>query len=66
MELRNLIKAVDIIKKHATGTDFSGSFSAEHDQIWLCDLDLIPKGEDSEAMEKLGFFEDEDAWSCYT
>lgn len=66
MNLSNLIAAIDIIKKHAKGTDFKGFVQAEHDQLWICDLDLIPKGEDSERMEKLGFFEDEDSWSCHT
>jgi hypothetical protein len=61
------IEGVNIIAKYLPkekNTDFD--LYAAHEQIWFCDFDLIPDGKDKKRLKELGWFEDEDSWSCYT
>ena len=39
--------------------------SAEHDQFWFGDYDWVPEGKDRERLLGLGWFDDEDSWSCF-
>ncbi len=63
----NFVEGVNIIARHLP-EERKQSFDihAEHDQIWFCEHDLIPDGKDKERLLELGWFEDEDSWSCYT
>ena len=43
------------------------SVHAEHDQLWAGPPDAgTVSAEDRERLEELGWFVDEDSWSCYT
>jgi len=45
----------------------SHSFQAEHDQLWCCDYNAEKMSQsDRELMNKMGWFEDEGAWSKFT
>ena len=67
MRNAEFIEGVSIIAKHLPEERKTGmDLHAEHDQIWFCEFDLIPNGEDKERLEELGWFEDEDSWSCFT
>jgi len=63
MKLSNLLEGLLILKKYY---DFDDYFSAEHDQIWLCGgEDIKIFREDEGKLNELGFFKDEDSWSCF-
>ena len=38
---------------------------AEHDQIWFGDAQWITDPLDIKTLEELGWFIDEDSWSCF-
>ena len=59
----DFVKGVNIIEKYVEQDGFD--MHSEHDQMWFGEFDAV-SSEDSAELEKLGWFEDEDSWSCFT
>lgn len=66
MDNSSFIEGVSIIGKYMP-KDKKNSYDlhAEHDQIWFCSYDIVTDKKDIERLEELGWFEDEDSWSCF-
>ena len=66
MQLVKLAEGVAIMMKYMTMDD-PGCVQAEHDQIWLgpCDDEILFSKADVARLEELGFFWDEESWSCF-
>lgn len=64
MKLSNFIEGLKIIQRHERD-DYC--LRAEHDQFWASNAELALPPADSAALEKLGWFKDEDAdgWSAW-
>lgn len=56
-------EGVAIIAKHVKSDDFG--VYAEHDQMWFGSVGDVPP-DDAEKLKALGWFEDKEAWSCFT
>lgn len=67
MRNNNFIEGVKILEKYIP-EERKESFDlhAEHDQFWFCEYEWVPEGPDKERLDELGWFEDEDSWSCFT
>lgn len=59
--MKGFTEGVDIISKY----DESDEVHAEHDQIWFGEYLKVDNEEDRKRLEELGWFEDEDSWSCF-
>lgn len=67
MRNKNFIEGINILAKHLPEErKESFDLQAEHDQLWFCEFDLVPDGEDKDRLLELGWFEDADGWSCFT
>jgi len=68
MKNSEFIKGVDILSKHIPEDSIDGfSLCAVHDQIYFCDSKWVEEGSDDYLMlEELGWFIDEESWSCFT
>ena len=64
MQNKEFIEGVAIIGKYAPGDKYG--ICAEHDQLWFGSYDCVTDEKDSARLEELGWFEDEDSWSCFT
>jgi hypothetical protein len=61
----NVALGIAIILKYEPSTPIA----ARHEQLWVGDYDFTYEkmtDEGKALMEKMGWFEDEDAWSSYT
>lgn len=63
MKLANIIEGMQIIAKH---TKDQYCVQGEHDQIYCGEFDLPLSEEEKKRMSELGWFEDNESWSCYT
>jgi hypothetical protein len=59
------IEGVAIIGKYAPEED-DWNLCAEHDQIWFGSYEWVTDEKDIARLLELGWFEDEDSWSCFT
>lgn len=67
MRNRDFLEAINIFRKYITKDKMDNyDLYAEHDQIWFLDYEEITFKKDIKRLEELGWFKDEDAWSCYT
>lgn len=70
MDNSKFIEGVNLIYSYMTkdsaGDNRAFSLAAQHDQIWFGDYELVTKKEDIERLEYIGWFKDEDSWSCFT
>lgn len=57
------IEGVAIIGKYQEKNNYG--VSVEHDQLWFGSFDSVTDEKDKARLEELGWFEDEDAWSCF-
>ena len=63
MRDKNFIEGLNIISKHIPeGEEFN--LAAEHDIIYFGEYDWV-KGKDRAKLKRLGWIEEEDAWTCY-
>ena len=64
MKNKDFIEGVNIIAKYiqVDGYDLHG----EHDQIWFGSYDCVTDKKDISRLDEMGWFEDEDSWSCWT
>jgi hypothetical protein len=67
MKLAEMIEGMQIIAKHveAEARD-QYCVQAEHDQFWCGDYHLPLSEDEKKRMEELGWFKDNDSWSCFT
>ncbi len=63
MKLANIIEGMQIIAKY---TKNEYCVHAEHDQMWCGEYDLPLSEEDSNHMNRLGWFKSDEGWSCFT
>ena len=67
MKTKDIIEGLLIIQKHVPEDQKDGYWHNQgHDQIWCGEFDWVPIGKDAEILVELGWFEDEDSWSCFT
>lgn len=67
MRNNTFVEGVNIIAKHIPDSEKEGwGIHAEHDQIWFGAHEWVTDEKDVARLEELGWFEDEDSWSCYT
>lgn len=68
MKNYNFTEGVAIIAKYIPEKQQSNNYdlSASHDQIWFCEYDLVPNGEDKDRLIELGWYQDGESWSCNT
>jgi len=67
MNNSNFVEGVDIIAKYIPeGEKDSHSIQAGHDQIWFGAYEWVTDEKDKSRLEEIGWFEDEDSWSCFT
>lgn len=59
----NFIEGIKIIAKYIDESKFS--IRAEHDQIWFGEYDDVREESDRKKLEDLGWFKDEESWSCF-
>ncbi len=59
----NFAEGINIIAKYVD--DDSYDISAEHDQIWFGEYDAVDNEDDKETLLELGWFDDENSWSCF-
>jgi len=60
--IQEILRGLIIISKY----DAKSNFAAGHDQIWCGSEDLKLNEEDKKELVELGWFIDEDSWSCFT
>lgn len=66
MSIGKLLKAIAIIRKYDPNGESPISFSQIFfGNYWDDDGNEIIQGADKAELEKLGWFQDEDTWSCY-
>lgn len=67
MKNGEFIEGVNIIAKYLTD-DMRNEYniSAEHDQFWFCDGDIVTDEIDVERLNDLGWFIDYGSWCFYT
>jgi hypothetical protein len=67
MESKKVIEGINIIY-NSIPEDNTGEyyFHPGHDQIWVGKFEWITNDVDKARLEELGWFEDEDSWSCFT
>jgi len=65
MKNKAFIEGVAIIGKHSPEED-DWNLCSEHDQIWFGAYEWVTDEKDIARLEELGWFEDEDSWSCFT
>lgn len=64
----DIMNGMGLIMRYVKGREFmEENFQSGHDQIWCCEYNG-DQMEDYEfkMMEKMGWFEDEEAWSHFT
>ena len=66
MQNSKFIEGVNILAKYIP-EDRKDSYdvNAEHDQLWFCQYDWVTDEKDKARLEEIGWFEDEDSWSCW-
>ena len=66
--INHVFEGIKIIKKYLNEHELNRhDFQAEHDQFWCGDYSADKMTtEDREKMTRLGWFEDEGAWSLHT
>lgn len=65
MKFGNFADGVAILAKYQTDRD-EHCICARHDQLFVCSDALPLSAEDKAEMERLGWFEDEESWACFT
>lgn len=65
MENKQFAEGISIIAKYIPEGE-KYSLNACHDQIWFGAIDWVTDEEDVRRLEKLGWYEDEESWSCNT
>ena len=63
MNNNNFLKGMDIFRKYLEPESYG--IHAEHDQIWVCDENVVTEDE-AIRLDALGWFISEDSWSCFT
>lgn len=64
MRNSEFIEGVAIIGKYLKPDGYS--INPAHDQIFIGDYSAVTDEKDVARLLELGWFEDEDAWSCFT
>lgn len=60
------LKGIQIIGRNAPNYENTDAdVHVEHDQIWFGDEKWVTDPIDIAALEKLGWFIDEESWSCF-
>jgi len=59
--LQKVLRGLIIISKYDADSDFA----AEHDQIYCGSEELEINEEHKKELDELGWFTDEDSWSCF-
>ena len=62
MNNSNFAQGVAIIAKYVKPDDYNAH--ANHDQLWFGPIDCVSDA-DAARLRELGWFEDQDAWSCH-
>lgn len=64
---KDFFESISIFKKYVSENKMDNyDLYAEHDQIWFLDYEEVKCKKDIKRLKELGWFKDEDAWSCYT
>lgn len=67
MKNSQFIEGVNIIAKYIPDDNKDGyDIHGEHDQLWFGSHEWVTGEEDIKKLEELGWFEDEERWSCWT
>tara|TARA_R110000851_G_scaffold47424_2_gene115163 strand:- start:14957 stop:15160 length:204 start_codon:yes stop_codon:yes gene_type:complete len=67
MKTGPFIEGVAIISKHTPEEELNNwNLHAEHDQIWFGADEWVTDKKDRERLDELGWFIDEESWSCFT
>jgi len=62
----DLIAALTILRRYLDDTDAPHPVNTSHDTLWVMDVDPVDVDpEDTTELERLGFFEDEDAFCSH-
>lgn len=67
MKQENFVKGVAILSRYIENGDMD-YVNAEHDQFWFCAYEPAASNMDTaerEELKSLGWFEDEESWSCW-
>lgn len=59
--IQKVLRGLIIISKY----DANSAFAAEHDQIYCGSEDLEISEKDKKELDDLGWFTDEDSWTCF-
>jgi len=60
--MQKILRGLIIISKY----DAKSDFASERNQIWCGSEDLEFSEKDKKELDELGWFIDEDSWSCFT
>ena len=64
MNNRNFVRGVTIILKYL---DLDGyDLAANHDEIYFGLVESVTNPEDVKELERLGWFEENESWKCFT
>lgn len=67
MKNKNFIQGIEILARYIPANQMDQhSVGALHEQIYFCDEEWVTDPKDRAKLEELGWFVDEDAWSCFT
>jgi len=69
MKLKNFIEGINIVwNTMSDEAKEKAEIQFEHDQTWFGydSTELTISDEKKEELDKLGFFEDEESWSCFS
>ena len=67
MKTREFLKGIEIITSNMPKEELdSYNLHCEHDQLWFGRAEWVTDKLDLDNLEKLGWFIDQDSWSCFS